>query len=241
MICSRTGLLLSAIAVLVALPALSHAQDTVPTHTIKMVMVRADLSKTLDAKKAKQGDPVEAKLMYEAQIPDSSPLPRNTVLSGHVDSVQASEDKGNSYIQITFDKAVLKSGKTIPIKATIMNIKALESPFVAAEKGQESTGQSIAKSGPQEMTGGVRQATGSSSAYPGRGPKPATNASADANEDQDSSAAIKTTNVRGVTLQSNLQQSSSGTFQSSGRNVRISGGTEIDIAIGEMPAKTPAQ
>lgn len=201
---SRYGLLLFAVGAFVTVPILSHAQDTVTTQTVKMVMVRADLSKTLDAKKAKTGDPVVAKLMYEAKFSDGTLLPRNTVLSGHVDRVQPSQNKGDSLIQITLDKAVLKGGKIIPVKATIMKLHALVSPFNSVEGGDSGTSVSPGSAAPAVSPSG------------------------------------QTDDMNGVTLQSDVQQPFSGIFQSSGRNVRVSGGTEMDIAVAEQPPNAPA-
>lgn len=200
----RIPFLLSATAALVACPVLLRAQDTVNVQNVKMIMVQADLSKTLDAKKAKVGDPVAAKLIYEAKFSDGTTLPRNTVLAGHVDRVQPSEKKSDSLIQITLDKALLKDGKVIPIKATITKLHVLVSPFASIEGGD--SGKSVS---PDSAAPGVR--TGHSGG------------------------------MNGVTLESDVDQPYSAIFQSSKRNVRLSGGTEMDIAVGELPAKTPAQ
>src|ERR1700753_2938792 len=81
------------------------ASDSAPQKNIQLVGARATLSKTLDAKKLKQGDPVMAKLQDDVKGSDaSSQLPKNTVLVGHVDQVQPSENKGDSSVQVTFDK-----------------------------------------------------------------------------------------------------------------------------------------
>ena len=200
----RVAFLLSATAALVAAPALSGAQDTVTTHTVKMIMVQADLTKTLDAKKTKVGDPVTAKLTYEAKFSDGTTLPRNTALTGHVDRVQPSEKKGDSLIQITLDKALLKGGKAIPIKATIMKLHAVVSPFASMQGGDTGTSVSPNSAAPRA-----------------------------AQTEQSGS-------INGVTLQSDVERPYSAIFQSSRRNVRLSGGTEMDIAIGELPAKAPA-
>lgn len=201
----RVALLLSATAALVACPMLPCAQDTVNVQSVKMIMVQADLAKTLDAKKTKVGDPVTAKLIYEAKFSDDITLPRNTLLTGHVDRVQPSEKKSDSLIQITLDKALLKDGKVIPIKATIMKLHVLVSPFASMQGGDSGTSLSPASAAP-----GVAQTA-------------------------------QTGGINGVTLQSDIEQPYSAIFQSSRRNVRLSGGTEMDIAVGELPAKARAQ
>ena len=81
--------LLAGTAVLAQSQASSADNATQPRHQIQMVQARATLDSTLDAKKAKQGEPVSAKLEGNVQIPDAQALPKNTVLEGHVDQVQA--------------------------------------------------------------------------------------------------------------------------------------------------------
>ena len=100
----------------------SAATNTAPTKNIQLVGARAWLNKGLDAKKIKQGDPVSAKLQEDVKVPDSVELPKNTVLVGHVDEVQPSQNKSDSSVQVTFDKAQLKNGQQLPIKATIIQI-----------------------------------------------------------------------------------------------------------------------
>src|SRR6202042_1037477 len=60
-------------------------------------------------------------------------LPKNTVLEGHVDQVQASDHKSDSMMVITFDKAKLKDGQELPIKATILAMA--EPPSMQAMNG----------------------------------------------------------------------------------------------------------
>jgi uncharacterized membrane protein YgcG len=97
-----------------------------------MVQAQAELNTSLDAKKATQGEAVKAKLVQNVQIPDAQELPKNTVLEGHVDQVTASQNKGDSTIVVTFDKAKLKNGQELPIKATVI---ALSEPAIATEQG----------------------------------------------------------------------------------------------------------
>ncbi|MGC2639939.1 MAG: hypothetical protein WA294_22355, partial [Acidobacteriaceae bacterium] len=97
----------------------SDAQPQQSQKKIEMVQAQAELNTTLDAKKAKQGEPVKAKLSENVQVPDGQPLPKNTVLEGHVDQVTASDHKSDSTMVVTFDKAKLKDGRELPIKATV--------------------------------------------------------------------------------------------------------------------------
>src|SRR5580698_1350623 len=101
--------------------------------TIQMVQAQAELSTSLDAKKATQGESVKAKLEQNVQIPGAQELPKNTVLEGHVDQVTASQNKGDSTMVVTFDKAKLKDGQELNIKATVIGLS--EPVMAAADQG----------------------------------------------------------------------------------------------------------
>lgn len=231
----RFGLLSFAGAMFIAGPALVRAQDAPSVRTVQMVMVRTALSKTLDAKKAKQGDPVTVKLLDPATIPGAGLWPRNTVLSGHVDRVQASEKKSDSLVQITFDKAVLKGGQVVPIKATIMKLRPMI--FPGDQNEQSNAEQSVSSAGPRAMNGRMRDLgmDTPSAENPQPGHTPAYKVSRDA-QNQNSGEPWQATFLKGITLQSGLQQAASGTFRSQGKNVHIPSQTELDIAAGELPA-----
>jgi hypothetical protein len=101
----------------------------------------AVLSGSLDAKKAKPGDPVTAKTTEPASTPDHGSLPKGTRLLGHVTEARASgSGEGQSVLSFTFDRAVLKDGREVPIHSTV---RALAAPDGAASN-----------SGTESMSGG---------------------------------------------------------------------------------------
>jgi hypothetical protein len=80
--------------------------------------VTATLSHTLDAAKAKAGDPVLA-----AVPSDYAGVLNNAKLIGHIGSVQRSTDnQQESRLVIVFDKARLKDGSEIPFNAVITTV-----------------------------------------------------------------------------------------------------------------------
>jgi hypothetical protein len=87
-----------------------------------LVAANAVLQTKIDAKTAKAGDAVTAKLTSSVRIPRGTELHRNTLLIGHIDQVQAGENNGVSTVVLTFDKAQPKGGQTIAIKSTIVGI-----------------------------------------------------------------------------------------------------------------------
>jgi hypothetical protein len=88
----------------------------------QLVAANAVLQTKIDAKTAKAGDVVTAKLTSSVRIPGGTELHRNTLLIGHIDQVQAAENKGVSTVVLTFDKAQPKGGQAIAIKSTIVGI-----------------------------------------------------------------------------------------------------------------------
>jgi len=216
-------------------PAASGAQSAPAHRTIQMVPARAQLDKTLDAKKAKQGDPVTAKLQENVQIPDAQALPRNTVLEGHVDQVQASDHKSNSMMTVTFDKAKLKDGQELPIKATILAVAAPSLPQQggggSAPSAAPSSMPSSGPSGPSGGGGGGGSMGGAASAPPPPAPEPMNTPQAGSGSSQQA----QSNGVPDVTLKSDIHDPSSATFTSTGKNVHVPDGTQMQLALTVIP------
>jgi hypothetical protein len=220
--------------------------------TLQMVKAQAELDKTIDAKKAKQGDPVTAKLVAEVNVPDAQPLPRNTVLEGHVDQVTASDHKSDSTMVVTFDKAKLKSGQEVPIKATIL---AMAEPALAAAAdtgsggggGMPAAGGGGAPGGGGGGSmgggGGARGASGGSGGGGASAPAPQTPGMADAGGGSGSAQPQQAgnSNVPDVNLTSDIHQHNSATFTSKGKNVHVPDGTQMELAIGVIPPGVQVQ
>jgi hypothetical protein len=96
--------------------------------TTRLVEGKAQLDSRLDTKSATQGKAVTAHLTDSIETSQGVKLPRNTRLLGHVDQVKASENGSPSTLVITFDKAQLKDGKDVPVKATIVAVSPRGEP-----------------------------------------------------------------------------------------------------------------
>ena len=92
------------------------------TNQAQLVAANAVLQTTIDAKTAKVGDVVTAKLTSSVQDPGGPELKRDSLLIGHIDQVQATANNGVSTVVLTFDKAQPKGGQPIAIKSTIVGI-----------------------------------------------------------------------------------------------------------------------
>lgn len=99
----------------------------------------AALSQTLDTKKCQPGDPVKAKTTEPVKSDGKTVLPKGTELIGHVTQASA-RGKGapDSKLGLTFDKAILKGGKELPLNVAL---QAIASPQAAAlSRGMDTMG-----------------------------------------------------------------------------------------------------
>jgi hypothetical protein len=122
-------LVLTAVISALSMPAL--AQSGLGSQSIQasaganeaaqMVSALATLPHTLDADKDHLDSTFEIELSHKVTLSNGTVLPSHTVLNGRVtrDDMQAA---GKSEFALRFDQARLKNGKTVPIKATIVDI-----------------------------------------------------------------------------------------------------------------------
>jgi hypothetical protein len=96
----------------------------------------AVLNGPLDAKKAKPGDPVTVKTTEPTDTPDGFRLSKGTTLVGRVTEVKAaSSNEVQSVLAFTFDRAVLKDGREVPIQAKVRALAAAEGIADPASSG----------------------------------------------------------------------------------------------------------
>jgi glucose/arabinose dehydrogenase len=124
-----------------ALTLFAAAEDTPQnSNTNQLAVANTELQNTLDTKTAKQGDPVTARLTASVRLAGTE-LPRHTLLLGHVDTVQPSENKGVAKVVLTFDQARLADGKQIAIKSTIVGVYPEGTALVAPIAGETKVEQ----------------------------------------------------------------------------------------------------
>jgi hypothetical protein len=114
-------LVIASTALVLSLSAM--AKDSQPaTNAAPLVSANAVLETGIDARTAKAGDAVTAKFTSSVHLSGGTELQRNTLLTGHIDQVQAAVNDGVSSVVLTFDKAQPKDGQAIAIKSTIVGI-----------------------------------------------------------------------------------------------------------------------
>lgn len=94
----------------------------------KVVTANAQLIGNLNTKNAKAGEPVKAKLTSEVRLADGTTLARNTVLTGKIDNVTTLKPSDVAKLTLTFDRAEIKGGKTIPVKIMIVRLSTEYNP-----------------------------------------------------------------------------------------------------------------
>lgn len=122
---ASTALVLSLFTVAQDVP---HSTSSGP-----LVAANAELITKIDAKTAKSGDIVTAKLTSSVRLQGGTELKRNTLLTGHIDQVQPAVNNGTSSVVLTFDKAQAKNGQAIAIKSTIIGIYPSGTDLVPAD------------------------------------------------------------------------------------------------------------
>ena len=123
--------------------------------------LQAELTKPIDAKKAKQGDEVTAKVTQDVKSSGQVVLHKGTKLVGHVTEAQAkTKDNNESKLGIAFDKAVLKGGEEMALTGVIQALAAPVQGSLAASGDEAGNLGSGMGSGSGSGMGGGRTGGG---------------------------------------------------------------------------------
>ncbi|HTZ97882.1 MAG TPA: hypothetical protein VMB18_15880 [Terriglobales bacterium] len=143
-----------------ATPVTSSAAPSGEMHLEPGVALRVELAKTIDAKKAKSGDPVVAKTVDELMAGTRVAAPRGSKVFGHV--VSATPHKGDtpSTLEIAFDRIELGPENQVPMKAVVralsqpVEIRSLDS-YGSGPAGGASMGSPMGSPSGGRMGGGT--------------------------------------------------------------------------------------
>ena len=118
--------------------------------------IDATLTHSLDVKKNKPGDRVEAVAAHDVKQDGKVVVKKGTRLVGHVTETQArTKDQAQSQLGIVFDHATTASGQDIPLSATIQALAAAQSSVNAADDVALSGSGMGAMSGAAHGGGGL--------------------------------------------------------------------------------------
>jgi hypothetical protein len=194
------------------------------------------LSKTIDAKKAKTGDEVEAKVTQDLKTDDGEVIvAKDTKVLGHVTAVQArNKEQKESQVGITFDHAFMKNGTNLALPMSIQAIIAAPTATSGPGNGDNENGGSAPSAGGTapggRAMGGAAPPPMRGTATPGGSPD---NTSSGANAHQPITG--NTQGVLGIAdLHLSAAQDSTGSLLSSQKsNVKIESGTLMLLRVNQ--------
>src|SRR5437660_5743563 len=123
--------------------------------------LQAELTKSLDAKKAKPGDEVTAKVTQDVKSNGQVVIHKGSKLVGHITEAQArSKENSESKLGIVFDKAVIKGGSEVALNAVVQALAPGEratAPNLSDDTGRMATPAPMGGGAPM---GGMGEVTG---------------------------------------------------------------------------------
>jgi hypothetical protein len=132
-------------------------------------VIPVQLSKTVDAKKAKTGDEVVAKVTQDLKTQTGEVVvPKDTKVIGHVTEAQArAKGEKQSELAIAFDHAILKDGQDVRLPMSIQAVIGQQNNASSAPGGNDVGAGATSGAGmPSSGGGGGRGGMGGSQAPP---------------------------------------------------------------------------
>lgn len=103
----------------------SSKKATSPVTIAEGTKIDATLVSWLDARKSRIGDPVQARIEQDVKQGGKVVLKKGTQLAGHVTAARTrSASQGQSQVGVSFERALLPNGQSIPFHASIVALSA---------------------------------------------------------------------------------------------------------------------
>jgi hypothetical protein len=223
--------------------------ETSPTELTTFVtgtIINVELNGSLDSKKLKPGDAVNAHTANDLKTNDGRiVLPKGTKIIGHVTQASArGAGQPESSLGLLFDKAILKSAQEIPLNAAI---QAVGAPPSSSFDNSTPAGEPLGGTRPAAPGGGVQSGSTASRGGSVNGASSTPNGIGDPSVGTIPSDTGKANtgqwdaNTRGVVGMRNLSLSAAGEGQgsvikSTGKNVKLDSGTRLLLVTGNVAA-----
>lgn len=218
----------------------SAAQQAAP---VQAASVSAELTKSIDTKKAKVGDEVNAKTTDDTKLPDGTALPKGTKLVGNViDVTPKSKEQKNSHLVLALNRAVTKEGHEVPIRAAVTSMTA---PNSITPADSVSPGGSAGSAG---MPSGGGSSAGGSSSGASAAPTPSApmmtgngsqGQSAQGQMLKSAQDRVAVGNMPKVMLSAPTTPDSAGVLDAEGQNISLDSGTKLTLNV--IPTKPGTQ
>lgn len=236
------GLLLAQNAATPANGAAQPAQTASAPKIAAGSVIPVQLTKTVDAKKAKTGDEVVAKVTQDMKTQTGEVLvPKDTKVTGHVTEAQArTKEEKQSELAIAFDHANLK-GQDVQLPMSIQAVIGPQNNASSAPGGNDAGASPSGGGSPSPSASSGRAGMGGSqSSQPSSAPPPESMPSSSGNTQSGQGAYppinAQTQGVIGVpnvTL-SPVQNGTQGAVMSSEKNnVKLESGTMLLLKVGQ--------
>lgn len=223
-----TGLLnLSSIAIVGQAPqAAAGSAGSSPAGIENGAIMYLELSKTLDAKKVKAGDPVTAQLLADVVAHGKIVARRDSKLIGHVTEAQPyTKENPESRLGFVFDKVLLKGGQEVPVRSLLLAIRPAPKLTIDAPSAPAPPAMNPVTSPPPERH------------YPvPKGPNPPRMNTTSGGELQARSqemSGMGPTGIEGLSLAS--ADGKAQAIVSFQHTVKLEGGVRLDVRIADVP------
>jgi len=118
-------------------------------------VIPVELSKSVDSKKAKAGDKIEAKIPIDLLSHGKIVIAKNTKVIGHVTEAKAhSKESPDAMVAIAFDRVSMKDGHDVPIQAAVQAIARPLQAGAALTGGMDNSGGMPSAGAPTSTGGG---------------------------------------------------------------------------------------
>ena len=220
----------------------SSAQAPAANGIASGTVIPVELSKSLDSKKSKANDKIEAKTSVDVLSHGQIVVPRNSKIVGHVTEAKAhSKESPDSMVGVAFDRIIMKDGHELPLQAAVQAIgRPLQnSPTFGAGGNEPMSGTA---GGMPPSGGGSRGSMGGTTTtgptYPSSYPTSPTGSASGSASDNTGSAGSSVSplgptsqgviGIRGLSLNSSAQAS---VVTSSSENVHLDSGTQLILRV----------
>jgi hypothetical protein len=199
--------------------------------------IPAELTKSLDAKKSKQGDRVEARTTQDLLSNGQIVIPRGTRVIGKVTEAQPrAKSETSSMLGISFNEIAMKDGKSIPVNA---GIQAISKPVQAQTSGgnenepmSESGGMGGGMHGSVGATGGMGRPDSTGAGVPGGGYPAGAPENQQSTTNQGAGAlSAESSGIVGLKDLSLSQGPQGSVISSDSKNVHLDSGTQLILKV----------
>jgi hypothetical protein len=199
-------------------------------------LIYAELSKSIDSKKAKVGDPVVGKVTQAVLSHGKIVIPKNTRIIGRLTAAKAhTKDQPQSELGIAFDRAELKDGTQVPLTSVTMQAVAGppgldQSPSNIASGAGGSEAAGMPSSRPGGQMGGMSSPMHGSSYPSPSNPGAAGDVNSGSGTGPLTGSGRLNAGSRGVIGMSGVRlepQAQGGVVAQDGKNVKLDSGTQL--------------